>query len=81
MTHSAGAVRAAQRLLCHAFNMAVLKEIIPIERIAEIIDEETYTSDMQAFIYKVAEWDFDNHRNTISQAQTEATALIKKVRG
>lgn len=85
MTHSAGVVRAAQRLICHTFNMNVLKEIIPSERIAEIIDEETYNSEMLAFIEEFVKWDIwvllpPDVQEAFTDKQAEMKELIQKVR-
>ena len=46
---------------------------------AEIINEETHAPEMLAFIEKVASSEYS--RDTIMEAQDEAFALIKKVRG
>ncbi len=72
--HTAGATRAAIRI----DNAAIKRHTIPFHAvIAEIIDAETHCPEMQAFIERVKEGDFD----TWTEAELQATALLKKVRG
>jgi len=86
MKHTDGAIRAAIIIsnhrdwgIAHGFP----------EFVTKIIDEETHAAEMLAFIEKVAEWDYKVYRSNVTgfnvepieQAQREAFALIKKVRG
>ena len=78
MTHSPGAVRAAEKITAEMKQPKVL-----VDWLLNIIYEETHLPELIAFIEKVAAWDFDIDfiNGSIEQAQNEAFALIKKVRG
>ncbi len=75
--HTAGAVRAAFRITRHLTGIGKEDDVISI-----VIEEETHTSEMLAFIEKVAAWDFgfSFDGENITAAQQAAFNLIEKVR-
>ena len=75
MTQTAGAIRAADQIR-NGTNGGMSANTM-----ADIIDEETHAAEMLAFVEKVAAWDWIGDDKGIEQAQTEAFALLKKVRG
>ena len=79
MTHTAGVRRAADHINEYYDWMELDDE--QLAHIAAIIDEETHVAEMLAFVEKVNAWDFDRTGYRISQAQEEAFALLKKVKG
>ena len=77
--HTLGTIRTVESLC--KINSRELNQVQK-DKIAEIIESNTHTSEMLAFIDKVAE---DNRRGIdaccrILDLQAEAVALIKKVR-
>ncbi len=76
--HTAGAVKAAVRITRYLNGIGKEDDVI-----ANIIEEETHTSEMLAFIERVATWDFGFKYDgeNITAAQQEAFALIEKVSG
>lgn len=74
-THSAGAVRAANKLF---------PDFEVVDEISKIIDRETHAAEMIAFIEKVAAWEFGSNSfnpTALLQVQAEAFILLKKARG
>ncbi len=77
-THSAGAIRAAEKIRASLYWNDIPRAF------ESIIDAETHAAEMQAFIEKVAAWEFDETHAAemlafIGNVQREAFALLQKV--
>lgn len=80
MTYTAGAIRAAERIMFIDLRTNYDGEQ---ETVANIIDEETNTAEMEAFIDEVAKLDFPSMPLSIKEIERlvlKAQELIKKVR-
>jgi len=84
-----GVIRATAKII----EMELQHSLTP-GRVFDIIDNETHAAEMEAFIEKVAAWDFEGRHDTIridniisdmasviSDAQQEAHELLKELRG